>query len=293
MLSILFLSFQIVLADPIYEPIQKSWRPYCEKLLLEAESQAKLRPVDERSRTAVLDELVAVANMPGNQSVREEIKRRLPAEISGHVIDVIWREVAYGNAQHAFDRYREQSWFWNRDRNPFAYNELQEWANAYQIVERDGRSEVSRTCFTGSSRVLTPSGEREISALRPGDSIFSLDLSSGQLTLNRVKGLHRFVMGDKMSVRTASGARVQVNPRHHIYNADRGVWMPIGEMRVDTQLLRVKFDGQQFAVGPDAISDLKWESEREDLFDLELESSPHNFMVDGVLVHNRPILKLF
>lgn len=144
-------------------------------------------------------------------------------------------------------------------------------------------------CFTGSMQVLTPSGERSISELRPGDEVISFDHATSRVVTNRIA--YVFPHENRAYSRLISLPRpIDVTGRHQFWASGAGLqpgYHPIEEIPHNACLMyasvndwnsngAVRINRGAYVSQPDLAT----------VYDLQLIGEPRNFIVHGVLVHN-------
>lgn len=147
-------------------------------------------------------------------------------------------------------------------------------------------------CFTEEMLVLTPSGERPIADLRPGDEVISFDLHRRQIVTNTIANI--FLHPAEPFSRLVDLPRpIDVTGRHQFFAQDGGLapgYYPIEEIPERSCLLYSPI------ISPSALSFEKVQRGRflvqpstAHVFDLQMTGEPRNFIVHGVLVHNVPL----
>jgi hypothetical protein len=131
----------------------------------------------------------------------------------------------------------------------------------------------TKQCFPAHTKILTPSGEREIASLRVGDRVCSW--SPHGLTVQTVTALRVRGMGEVVKVGFAQGLPLLVT-RHHTVHTARG-WRRVGELRTGDQL--TSSDGSARIVN-DIVS-----IGREPVFGLRT-TGEHTFIAEGLVAHN-------
>ena len=170
--------------------------------------------------------------------------------------------------------------------NPSAF--FAEWMELPDLTRKVSEQRPTPTCFTGKMRVQTPQGERTIEALQPGDAVFSLDLSTGRIVENTIAHVHRVREGD-FTVLSVSDRKLETNPLHSFYLPDEKKWAPLVEKPYGSPLLRL---GPELGLTRENGCSISPHLKRAPLFNLEMIKEPRNFFIEGILVHNGPIIKL-
>lgn len=130
-------------------------------------------------------------------------------------------------------------------------------------------------CFPGSSRVLTPSGYREIRSLKVGERVLSVGKRG--LIARQVTRCFRHAPEAVIEVRFAETIFVlRATANHRIATAD-GAWSQIRELRSG--------DRVHTTHGCCSISTLHTIAASEPVHNI-FTAGEHNFIVDGIVVHN-------
>lgn len=139
-------------------------------------------------------------------------------------------------------------------------------------------------CVAEGSLVRTPRGERPIEALAVGDPVFAYDLERAAWVSAPIEGI-------RQSTEVTFGLRVEgkellvVTPTHPIYSPRLGKYVPARRWETHelSEVLHVAADGRATPaqVSVEAVAGTRR------VFDLTVGSAQHNFVADGVLVHNK------
>ena len=135
-------------------------------------------------------------------------------------------------------------------------------------------------CIARGSRVLTPSGARAIEALAVGDAVYSIDVRSGELVATRVVA-RRSGVRECMALRVA-GRRLVLTSTHPVYDAAAGSYRQAGAL-VEDDAARLLVVG----AGPMPIDSVERYVGLHEVHDISVEHPLHNFVVEGVIVHNK------
>ncbi|MEM6295065.1 MAG: Hint domain-containing protein [Myxococcota bacterium] len=144
---------------------------------------------------------------------------------------------------------------------------------------------VTDSCIAEGALVLTSRGLRPIESLIIDDAIVSLDPASGEMVSSAIT---RIVSTKRECVVLRAGdVALRCTPSHPLFDPDAGEFAPASAWVDGTrtalavvrneQLVRVDVDEVQMDGGVARV------------FDLTVESALHNFVADGVLVHNKSI----
>ena len=147
------------------------------------------------------------------------------------------------------------------------------------LHQTDELSPQTANCFPIATRILTPTGHREIGDIAPGDTVLSTN-ASGQLvhatvTAKKTYGsspITRIVLdGETRDLRTTA---------HHSFKTDAG-WKRASQLQAGDTVLRVDDSGESRLVRIETITT----EAPEPVFNLHT-TGPHNFIAEGVLAHN-------
>jgi len=133
-------------------------------------------------------------------------------------------------------------------------------------------------CFPAGTRIATPSGEAAIETLLPGDTVIGVD-AAGTFVRVCVQRTIR-LSGVPREIQTSAGV-LCATPEHPVRLAD-GAFLPLGELAPGMQVCAA----DAAAVRPVAVSGFGVSRPTQEVFNLEV-SSPHTFIADGFVVHNK------
>ncbi|MBL8951815.1 MAG: hypothetical protein JNK82_13620 [Myxococcaceae bacterium] len=141
----------------------------------------------------------------------------------------------------------------------------------------------TRVCVARGTRVSTPRGLRNIEDLLPGDEVLCVDPDTGQQLATRLTST-RSAVRECVSLRFDTGALV-VTSDHPLYCPTAREWAPAGDWALGkrTHLLRVTVEGP----GPVHVDRPETFAGVHEVFDLSVDHPLHNFVANGVLVHNK------
>lgn len=142
-------------------------------------------------------------------------------------------------------------------------------------------------CFTQSMRVLTPKGYIAIRDLKVGDEVISWDVKKAEPVVNRIEEKYEYkdTLYGRLEQVTSEGTQIEVTNDHPFYSPSLNGYEALGLIQPTSSLLQIKNCEANFVprgqflpnVGKGTVQTLK------------LKLFPHNFIVEGVLVHNKPI----
>jgi hypothetical protein len=140
------------------------------------------------------------------------------------------------------------------------------------------------SCFPGHALVLTPSGSTAIQDIKPGDEVLSWSEESGTLVPAIVTNSIIYEAAKTTLVELdASDQAVEATPHHRILTIE-GEWKRIGSLQIGDRVLAS--DGSARVV-----TSVKATGRVEPVYNL-YTTGEHNFVVEGVVVHNFTTLAL-
>ncbi|MEM9696591.1 MAG: Hint domain-containing protein [Myxococcota bacterium] len=140
------------------------------------------------------------------------------------------------------------------------------------------------SCFVPETMVLTPDGLKPIGQLRIGDQVASLNLVSGHWVKRRVVAVHRRHAPRVWTIHTSSTTVIKgIVGTHPVFDSRASAFRPIQEFGRDS-VMWAPLDGNPKVAIEKVVPR---ESRSSAVFDLSLEGPEHNFIADGVLVHNK------
>ena len=143
------------------------------------------------------------------------------------------------------------------------------------------------SCVKRGQRVWTPRGWRRIESLRAGDHVYSFDVARQrhvQATILEVRRARKRAL----ALRVEGGLTLRVTAEHPLYDPSRRAYLP-AQAALDGALgalLLVQASGQARSL---AVLSVRLEEGSDEVFDLVLDHHLHNFIVEGILVHNKSI----
>lgn len=181
-----------------------------------------------------------------------------------------------------------------RLRRPLTEAEIN--ANLDEILKATGEAlvidtqAVRRTCFTAEMMVSTPGGPRPIGELQVGDQVISIDLATKKPVMNRISAVHKYE-GKKYSRLEQQDSPINVTDSHPFYSDGNDLpadFRPISQVPADANLFRVNTDaGPGEILTPVKRGCYVTQPGTATVIDLSLEGEPRNFIVEGLLVHNK------
>lgn len=139
------------------------------------------------------------------------------------------------------------------------------------------------SCVARGTRVLTPTGWVPIEDLSVGDEVFAIDESRGARVATKVVAM-KSAMREVGCVELA-GVRLSMTSDHPVYCPRDEVYAPAGDWFLGrrTCLAMLADDGLREVV-------VEWARtfvEVTEVFDITVEHDLHNFIAEGILVHNK------
>lgn len=148
----------------------------------------------------------------------------------------------------------------------------------------DGESDDTFTaCVAEGALVQTPAGPRLIESLAVGDTLISVDPASGERVPSTITNIVTATR-ECVLLHLPSG-QLKCTPTHPLYDPDAEVFAPASEWIEGrrTALLQLSTDGPKRVVVDRVLLD----GGMARVFDLTVDHQLHNFVADGVLVHNK------
>ena len=164
-----------------------------------------------------------------------------------------------------------------KDREEQEKLKAQQELHLQQQQWRDQQEATS--CFPTTTRILTPTGHREIGDIEPGDTVLSTN-ASGQLVRATVTAKKSYGASPITRIILDGESRDLRTTAHHSFKTDSG-WKRASQLQAGDTLLRVDDSGNSQLVRIKAITT----EAPEPVFNL-YTTGPHNFIAEGVLAHN-------
>ncbi len=139
------------------------------------------------------------------------------------------------------------------------------------------------SCVARGSRVWTPSGWRLIEELRVGDIVLSYDPISGESFEGPVT-MTRAAKRETILVRIGD-AELAMTSDHPVYGPDEGVFANAGDWALGRRTRRwLLHEGRPVVT---EVTSASIDGGVREVFDITVETAHHNFIAEGVLVHNK------
>lgn len=142
----------------------------------------------------------------------------------------------------------------------------------------------SDSCVAEGAQVATPQGPRAIESLRVGDVIWAVDPRTGERVATPIVAI-RSATRECLALELPDGTSLVCTPDHPIYVAEQRRFLPAVSFMEGKaeQVLQVEEHGVK-AVRVRAVHA---DAGLHRVFDLTVESELHDFVANGVLVHNK------
>lgn len=155
-----------------------------------------------------------------------------------------------------------------------------------QIDPENVKPRPKPKCFTGAMKVQTPEGAVRIDQLTVGSEVYSVDLASGRVVKNVIGEM--FVTPDQeYGVLSGLEDPIEVTPRHRFFSLTTKEYIAIEAIPPMNALYDVI---AELASSGKKLSPVRGQynfpAGRATVYNLELNAEPHNFIVNGLLVHN-------
>lgn len=141
-------------------------------------------------------------------------------------------------------------------------------------------------CIARGSAVLTPRGRRPIDSLVPGDEVICIDPETRERVVGLVSAT-RTVKRESMRL-AGEGWALQCTTDHPLFDPVAAAWAPAGDWVLGKRSALL-FVGDEGA--PPQVVDVQERTAVAgicELVDLSVSHALHNFVAEGVLVHNKP-----
>ena len=141
-------------------------------------------------------------------------------------------------------------------------------------------------CFVRGTRILTPKGPRRIEELAVGDEVYSLDVETRKPIVRPVARLLRAEATQVLYVAAGELVIAGVTAEHPFYDVGRKEWVPAAALVKGTRLLAWLGAADVREI---EVTDIRPASAtgRIEIFNLTVDGSEHNYLAEGLLVHNK------
>jgi hypothetical protein len=139
------------------------------------------------------------------------------------------------------------------------------------------------SCISRGTWVRVPGGQRRIEELEPDDEVICVDPVTGRLEPGRVAAISS-VTRECIALTVGASALI-VTSDHPLYCPREGAYHPAGDWALGqrSQLLQVTDSG----VRPIELTAVSRYAGVFEVFDLGVDHPLHNFVANGLLVHNK------
>lgn len=145
------------------------------------------------------------------------------------------REVRIGMTRNAADENRKVVTAYLE---PFPHiridkaKDLQGW---YQSKVNESKQSRPRPCLLPGSLVDTPMGPTPIEMLSRGDTVWGMDLVTGQVVETLVEGTATQVKNDYIELEMENGRTLRLTADHLVFTTNRG-WVAAGDLTLEDDL---------------------------------------------------------
>jgi filamentous hemagglutinin len=144
------------------------------------------------------------------------------------------------------------------------------------------------TCFAAGTRIATPSGDRPIEDLMPGDEVLSFDPESQEIRRGEVTRVFAHEKRPYRELSLPTGLVVGITGNHPVYAANRGGFVPARALEGGDSLLTLA--GGEAARASEASLATAFEGRklRGTVYNISV-AQYENYFAGGVLVHNKTL----
>ncbi len=144
-------------------------------------------------------------------------------------------------------------------------------------------TQVTTSCVAAGARVLTPTGWKKIEDLSIGDEIISICEESG-------KSENSAIVAIKQATREVGEFRIDgkilmLTSDHPVFCPESQSYEPAGDWFLGKRTSLFLFSGEELR--KEELTSVKSHVGISEVFDLTVQSEHHNFIAEGVLVHNK------
>ena len=148
----------------------------------------------------------------------------------------------------------------------------------------DGDDDDPPYCLAEGTIVDTPDGPRAIEALVVGAPVFSVDVESGRRVATIVTAI-RSAERECLALIVDEQTRLLATPDHPIYRPASRTYAPAGDFATKESRDVLRTAGESFAVA--TVEHVETYVGVHRVFDITVESPHHNFVANGIVVHNK------
>lgn len=140
-------------------------------------------------------------------------------------------------------------------------------------------------CFAAGTPIATPSGDRRIETLEPGELVLSWDTEADSLVERRVLAHHRREAPGALTLEVDGGAELTVTAEHPFWDPLGRAWVEAGALGTGS-LVAELVEGDLLPVQVASIEQVPGALR---VHNLTVAGPEHNYFAGGVLVHNKMI----
>ena len=166
--------------------------------------------------------------------------------------------------------------------NDFTYMDSYSGFEVTAIVngKEISKKSIGPACFVAGTKVKTETGFKNIDDIKVGDMVYSYNLDTNKLELNKVS---RTVISQTLEtyIMTIGNKTFEVTPRHQLYIIDKG-WTRAYDVKIGDKMLDV--NGKKIIINN--IVNKKYDKPLK-TYNLTVDTNSNYFVTDiQVLVHN-------
>lgn len=149
--------------------------------------------------------------------------------------------------------------------------------------------------------VMTPAGDKAIDKVRPGDVVYAADPASYALVPEKVAHIEVKTVDVLLEVALGNGTKFQVTPIHRFYDPATGAFKEIGRFKAGDRVALLKlpeasgltavdpagetwYPAMEWDIRIASIKKLPFKATK--VYNLHMGGRFHDYLVNGVLVHN-------
>lgn len=146
------------------------------------------------------------------------------------------------------------------------------------------RKVYKQLCLAGDSKIWTPTGYQFIKDINPGDVVYSFNLDKNTFEETKVK--HQAQTGVEPTYTVYTKNQVLRGTGNHPVLLSNGKYIQIQELQRGDIIRTGNRVGSEVEVSQETVLKVEYNEEPQPVYDIEVESEQHNFISDGVTVHN-------
>ncbi len=145
------------------------------------------------------------------------------------------------------------------------------------------------SCVAEGTLIATPDGVTLVEALRVGDTVLSMNPTTGQTYPARITVI-RSTKRECLPLTSGNGSTLWLTAEHPVYDPDSKSYRIAGDWLKDSALSVLTVGSDGFIIQGATASNLQ--TKHAIVFDISVDSPHKNFRANGILVHNKPPLPL-